>query len=136
MIALGAGDDGHAVGWDRDAAPHLLVTGPTGSGKTVAIRGVVVTWALAVGRVVLCDPKRVEYLAMRGRQSVEVVTDPDGIAAAVLAARDEMNARYAAVEAGGDAAAFTPLLLVVVDEAAAFIEDARQGHRGRRRQGA
>ncbi|MFC9431482.1 FtsK/SpoIIIE domain-containing protein [Streptomyces sp. NPDC056987] len=74
--------------------PHCLVVGPTGSGKTVFIRNLVVGARMFGIPVVLCDPKMTEYLDFVGLPGVRVITDPEEIAAAITHTHDEMMRRY------------------------------------------
>lgn len=64
-VPLGEHPDGCAV-WDLRRAPHLLVAGATGSGKSSLLRTVVA--ALPLGwcwRVVVIDPKEVDFALAR-----------------------------------------------------------------------
>lgn len=74
--------------------PHALVVGPTGSGKTVAIRNLVVGARKLGIPVVICDPKMTEYLDFEGIPGVSVVTDIQDIADRIEIAHDEMMSRY------------------------------------------
>ncbi|GAA2686891.1 FtsK/SpoIIIE domain-containing protein [Streptomyces lunalinharesii] len=74
--------------------PHALIVGPTGSGKTVLIRNLVVAARVLGIPVVLCDPKMTEYLDFENLEGVTVLTDPTHIAAAITKTHDEMMRRY------------------------------------------
>ncbi|WP_162597079.1 FtsK/SpoIIIE domain-containing protein [Streptomyces sp. NEAU-S7GS2] len=74
--------------------PHALIVGPTGSGKTVLIRNLVVAARVLKIPVVLCDPKMTEYLDFEDLDGVTVLTDPEHIAAAIARTHDEMMRRY------------------------------------------
>ncbi|MEU6460172.1 FtsK/SpoIIIE domain-containing protein [Streptomyces sp. NPDC047065] len=74
--------------------PHCLVVGPTGSGKTVFIRNLVVGARVLGVPVVLCDPKMTEYLDFQDMEGVTVLTEAENIAAAIRATHDEMMDRY------------------------------------------
>ena len=64
-IPLGIDSDGPAA-WDLRRAPHLLVGGATGSGKSSLLRALLASipfgWAW---RVVVVDPKRIEFERFR-----------------------------------------------------------------------
>ncbi|MFE0107081.1 FtsK/SpoIIIE domain-containing protein [Streptomyces sp. NPDC059009] len=78
--------------------PHCLVVGPTGSGKTVYIRNLVVAARVLGIPVVLCDPKMTEYLDFEDLDGVTVLTEPEHIAEAIRRTHDEMMNRYRAIK--------------------------------------
>lgn len=99
---------GGVVGMDLGRAPHLLVAGTTGSGKSVFLNGLVCGLALRYGsdmlRMVLVDPKGgVEFGCYGGLPHLlhDVVTDAgeaiDGLGWCV----GEMERRYAALRVAG-----------------------------------
>lgn len=116
-------EDHTAAAWDLKVAPHALVAGETGSGKTVLLRAVV-TEACARGFLVnICDPKRVEMSGFRGWPGVaHVATSTEDMIALVQAMHLEMDRRYEAIEEdGADPESFRPILLVI-DEAREWID--------------
>lgn len=121
-IPLGINEAHDEVAWDMKAAPHALVVGGTGSGKTVLLRSII-SAATAKGFTVFCaDPKRIELTGYRGYPGVSVVasTTEEMIALVTLLA-DEMDRRYTAIERGEITEADLPPVLMVVDEATEFI---------------
>ncbi|MFH8993123.1 FtsK/SpoIIIE domain-containing protein [Streptomyces sp. NPDC017940] len=96
--------------------PHCLVVGPTGSGKTVFIRNLVVGARLLGIPVILCDPKRTEYLDFVGIPGVRVITDVEEIAAAITRTRDEMQWRYGEIEKGTTRKGQHGKVLLILDE--------------------
>lgn len=66
---------GHVRRVDLAKAPHLLIAGSTGSGKSVAINAILTDWLTRLGpdeiRLHLIDPKRVELGVYRGLPQVE-----------------------------------------------------------------
>lgn len=66
-VLVGVDVVGQALQFDLAAAPHLLVGGTTGSGKSVCLHGLILSLALTRTReqvrFVLIDPKRVEFSA-------------------------------------------------------------------------
>lgn len=114
-IPLAIDEDGRLVTWDMVASPHLMVVGTTGGGKTVTILGVVMEVARRGWPVHIVDPKRIEFLGMRGWPNVQVVatTVLDQVAV-ILNAWRVMEDRYSQVEAGlADERDFEPMLLVL-----------------------
>lgn len=110
--------------WDAQRSPHGLIVGLTGAGKSAAAYVVIVTWCRSGNDVWLCDPKRVEFTPLRGRQGVErVAVDLEEITATLEQAVGEMERRYRVMAEHGARNVFklpeaqrpTPLL-VVVDE--------------------
>lgn len=91
------------VTWKPVYAPHLLIVGPTGAGKSVAVRAVILQCLAAkdpYGRpladVVLMDPKQVEFSMFEGRPGVErVAYTPEDISDTAMLAEREMQERYA-----------------------------------------
>ncbi|SFT24348.1 FtsK/SpoIIIE family protein, partial [Streptomyces harbinensis] len=111
------------VSWKLGAKdPHCLVVGPTGSGKTVYIRNLVVGARLLGIPVVLCDPKRTEFLDFRGMPGVTVITDVEEIADALVATGAEMHRRNGEIEAGHARKGDHSKVLLVVDEFFVFKE--------------
>ena len=122
-IPLGESVEGVEV-WDVEAAPHVLATGETGKGKSVAQLGVVChalehaeSWDL-----IACDPKRVELGYLRGYANVRAVAkDLEDIVTAIVSAETEMDSRFRSMEKAGvnhvrKLDAHAKRLLVVVDE--------------------
>lgn len=110
-------EDGQPVTWPLRLSPHALVAGTTGSGKTVVLMGLVTEVALRGWPCRICDPKRVEFLGMRGHPNVQIVaTTAIDMVTVIDDAHATMEARYAALEAGDcDEDDFEPLF-VVLDE--------------------
>ncbi|MFK8851172.1 FtsK/SpoIIIE domain-containing protein [Streptomyces sp. Ac-502] len=96
--------------------PHALVIGPTGSGKTVLIRNLVVAARVLGIPVILCDPKMTEYLDFEDLEGVTVLTDPEHIAKAIERTHDEMMYRYTAIKQRKAKKGEFPRLLFILDE--------------------
>lgn len=134
QLPYGVDEDGNKVCWDMStsaSAPHALVAGKTGTGKTVLINGLVVEAAARGWAVWLNDPKRIEFLGLRGWPNVQIVatTIPDQIAV-IYTAHAEMERRYAAVEAGEAAESDFEPLIFVLDEFREFFGRATDWYAG------
>ncbi len=122
-LPMAVTEDGKVLCWHmRGTAPHLIICGKTGTGKTVAITGVVMEAAARGWRVWICDPKTVEFLGLRAWPNVQIVaTSIEHMVAVILRAQEEMERRYAMVEAEqADEDDFEPLVLVL-DEYRDFV---------------
>ncbi|HVW82826.1 MAG TPA: DNA translocase FtsK [Candidatus Paceibacterota bacterium] len=86
-------------------APHALVAGATGSGKSVAIHALITSLLYRGGpnqlRFILIDPKRVELTLYNGIPHLltPVITDPRKAILALKWAAKEMERRYNILEA-------------------------------------
>lgn len=128
LLPVGQGHDG-PVWWDTETTPMALVSGLTGSGKSVVVRGML-TAALDNGwQVVGLDPKRVELGWVADRGGTVATPDATGVAPMVDALRGtvtEMQRRYTVMAQAGDNLWDTglgPPVLVVVDEAFDLLAD-------------
>ncbi len=88
-------------------APHALVAGATGSGKSVAIHAIIASLLYRNGpdqlRFIMIDPKRVELTAYNGIPHLltPVITDPKKTILSLKWAAKEMERRYNILEAEG-----------------------------------
>jgi len=139
-LTLGAaytptGEVGRAV-WDPDNAdPHLLVCGPTRSGKSVLLRGLLAQAVAGGWQTLIADPKGVDY---RWADGLPGVTRASGDHAyeAIDAAVGEMKDRQAWMEEHAPATAtnlgevldnpYRPML-VLIDETAELVELGGEG---------
>lgn len=116
-IPLAVDEDGRHAVWDlaNSTGPHLLITGKTGLGKTVVIRGVVVDVARREWAVRVCDPKMIEYLGLRGWPNVEIVaTTLVEQIVTIVSTYELMEHRYRLIEAGlVDERQLQPVVLVL-----------------------
>lgn len=96
-IAIGATIMGKTRLFDIRQAPHILVAGTTGAGKSVYLNGLI-EQLLKISTTVelhLFDPKEVELFHFEKRPGViEYHSDPKKIAASLRALVKEMNERY------------------------------------------
>lgn len=117
-LSIGVDEDQHDLVWDLQGdSPHRMVTGPTGKGKTKDMTGVVMEFAYRGWPVWIVDPKRIEFIGLRGWPNIQIIAIrvPEQVAL-LYRAHEEMERRYQLIEEGeADEADFEPLL-VVLDE--------------------
>jgi S-DNA-T family DNA segregation ATPase FtsK/SpoIIIE len=154
MVGLGANVAGTAVFGDLAKAPHLLVAGATGQGKSVfenaLVMSLVVQHTPRTLRLVMIDPKRVELAGYNGlpHLAFPVVVEPDEATAALAGAVAEMEARYKILAREGvrNIAAYNvrraargespmPFIVVLIDELADLMMVSRAKAQIERRSG-
>lgn len=98
-LAIGETVDGQIRRFDLREAPHMLVAGSTGSGKSVFLHGLIQQLLTIPGiELHLYDPKRVE-LARYEESAKEYLTEAEDITTALAYLVDEMDRRYDALKA-------------------------------------
>ncbi|TNF51830.1 MAG: DNA translocase FtsK [Gammaproteobacteria bacterium] len=99
-IALGTNISGHPVVADLARMPHALIAGTTGSGKSVALNGMILSLVYKAGprdvRLIMVDPKMLELSVYEGIPHLltPVVTDMKEAANALRWCVAEMERRY------------------------------------------
>lgn len=99
-MALGKDVEGKPLVGDLAKAPHLLVAGTTGSGKSVGVNAMLMSMLYTRSpeelRLILIDPKMLEFELYQDIPHLlhPVVTDPALASAALKWACDEMDRRY------------------------------------------
>ena len=135
-VVLGKATDGIPVYADLASMPHLLVAGQTGSGKSVFINSLIMSFLYRMSphqlRLILVDPKMLELNVFDGLPHLitNVITD-NGVAFNALSwAVMEMERRYGLIAATGSknldsynekqkrAEDKLPFIVIVVDELA------------------
>ncbi|PRY82187.1 DNA translocase FtsK [Alkalibacterium olivapovliticus] len=106
-VPLGRDIAGNVAMADLAKMPHLLVAGATGSGKSVAINGVITSLLLKAKpnelKLMMIDPKMVELNVYNGIPHLltPVVTNPKKAAVALQKVVQEMERRYELFAASG-----------------------------------
>lgn len=134
LFALGKDVAGHAWVADLASMPHLLIAGATGSGKSVCINNIIVSFLYRHSpqslRMILIDPKRVEFTTYNGIPHLltPVITEVDKTINALRWVVNEMDERYRLLSAVNkrnleayNASVLTnrlPYIVVVIDELA------------------
>lgn len=149
-LAFAAGKDvsGKVIIADLAKMPHMLVSGTTGSGKSVFTNSILMTYLYRCKpqdvRFIIIDPKVVEFGIYNGIPNliIPVVTDPKKAAGALNWAVSEMTSRYKkfadmhvrdlesynkcidekqyefSLEEGEDAPVKLPKIVIIIDELA------------------
>ncbi|MCQ2569502.1 MAG: DNA translocase FtsK [Limosilactobacillus sp.] len=140
MVPLGRTVTGKVMTADLTRMPHLLIAGSTGSGKSVAINGIVTSILMHARpnqvKLLMIDPKKVELSVYNGIPHLlsPVVSEPKKAARALGKVVAEMERRYELFasfnvrnlagynqmvrEHQADQQPELPLILVIVDELA------------------
>lgn len=135
-VALGKSTDGVAVFGDLAGMPHLLVAGATGSGKSVFVNSLIMSFLFRLTpqqlRLILVDPKMLELSVFDGIPHLitNVITNNNVALSALSWAVDEMERRYKLMSETGSkniesynskqksSNAKLPFIVIVVDELA------------------
>ncbi|MBI4050558.1 MAG: DNA translocase FtsK 4TM domain-containing protein [Candidatus Doudnabacteria bacterium] len=134
-LAFGLGRDvsGSAIVADLAKMPHLLIAGATGTGKSVCINSILISFMYRNSpeelRLIIIDPKRVELNLYNGIPHLltPVVTDYEKAVNALKWAVKEMDRRYSLlaqtskrniIEYNAAAAERLPYIVIIVDELA------------------
>lgn len=135
---LGCEVSGRPVIFDINKMPHLLVSGTTGSGKSVCINSIILSILYKAKpeevKLILVDPKKVEFSMYRDIPHLycPIVTDPKKAAGALYSAVAEMERRFELIEevgvrnlagyneitAGDNEHPPMPQMIIIIDELA------------------
>ena len=103
--------------------PHLLIAGATGSGKSVALNGIIHSLLMTQSpfncQFVFIDPKRVELSQYRDLpHTAQYASEPPDMVRALRWSVDETDRRFRAMQARGIREYDGPHLYVIIDELA------------------
>ena len=103
--------------------PHLLIAGATGSGKSVAVNGIITTLLISKlpssAQFVLIDPKRVELVQFADfPHTVRYASEPSDMLRALEWTVDEIDRRYRSMQFAGLKEYNGSDLYVIIDELA------------------
>jgi DNA segregation ATPase FtsK/SpoIIIE, S-DNA-T family len=129
-MALGKDIEGMPYVFDLARAPHLLIAGTTGSGKSVAVNAMIMSILLKATpeevRFLMVDPKMLELSVYEGipHLLLPVVTDPKKAALALRWAVEEMERRYTLLAEAGvrNIAGFNKLVEAAGGDARALLQ--------------
>lgn len=119
---------GEGVMVDIAKAPHILVAGATGCGKSVMLHNIIASLLMKntpqTAELLLIDPKMMEFEYFYQNQPClycPVVTDPKEAVKRLAQASDEMMRRFGIAKAEGKQAWDGKKLYIVIDEIADLI---------------
>lgn len=117
-LPFGIDANNNIVAWNLDGAtPHMIVGGPTGGGKSVLLRNIILGAPLRNIEVRICDPKQVSMLGLETWPGVTVLaSDVDSMAAELMRVSEEVQARYTALKERKVKRQNLRRLVVVIDE--------------------
>ncbi len=134
-ICLGKDVAGHSVAADLERMPHLLISGATGSGKSVCLNSIILSLLYQRSprelKFILVDPKRVEMTNYNKLPHLltPVVTEPKKTVNALKWAVKEMDRRFQILSESGkrnigdfntkcDLPERLPYIVIIIDELA------------------
>jgi len=140
-IPVGLSEGGVIQSWDALGAPHMLVIGPTGTGKTIFINSVLGGCLSRGWRVFIADPKELSFRAFEtgtlagldlpAWPGVDTVATTDrGMELVIGEVYEEMRRRYSSVKTFEVAERDLQPVLLVIDEAGELVERLNAYHVG------
>jgi hypothetical protein len=122
-VPLGLGDEGRQATWTPVDDAHLLISGGTGGGKTIAEHGVIQRLAQAAWRIWLVDGKQIEFIGYRDWPNVEFLAqDVDSQIRVLHQAHETMMARYKLIREGRVNVADLDPIALIVDELTSLLQ--------------
>lgn len=132
-LVLGMDENGQKIVTNLSKAPHILVGGTTGSGKSELLHCFVASliegMAYTDVSLLIIDPKRAEFSPYKSCRSIQVVTDMKAAYDCLIKAVDIMEERYIELEKNGakDIYKYTGNMkmypiVIIIDELADLIQ--------------
>lgn len=123
QLPVGVAEGGQVVTWDPRRSPHMLLAGPTGTGKTIFLNAVIMGALVRGWDVYLADPKELSFRGLPGWGGIRAIaTSEDEMEAVIGTVYRLLRERYRQLkdfEINEDE--LQPILLVV-DEAGELVE--------------
>lgn len=122
-IPLAVDEEGNLIEWALKINPHMLLMGPTGTGKTATIHNTIIASARLGAQIFIIDFKGGEFTNYRTYPNVvAVITEPQEAVALVNILYKEMRRRYNLYKRSKSALAGEVPFLIIFDEYAEFQE--------------
>lgn len=98
-VCIGLDETGQPVFKDFHTAPHAIIGGTTGSGKSVAVKVILQSLLQLTPQenlqVIILDPKKVDYQQIAGQYPhIDLITENDKMLAKIEQLAEEMDERY------------------------------------------
>lgn len=120
-IPLAVDEEGNIIEWNLKVNPHMLLMGPTGTGKTATINNAIVQASRLGVRIFIIDFKGGEFTNYRTYPNVvAVITEPHEAIALVNTIYKEMQARYNLYKRDRRALAGKEPFMIIFDEYTEF----------------
>ena len=102
-VCIGLDETGKPVFKDFHEAPHAIIGGTTGSGKSVAVKVILQSLLQLTPQenlqVIILDPKKVDYQQIAGQYPhIDLITENDEMLAKIEQLTEEMDERYSILE--------------------------------------
>lgn len=139
LIPLGRGDGGQLVFWEPTKLPHLLVIGPTGTGKTIFLFSLIISCLMRGWIILLLDPKELSFRGFDPRSLVgrglptwggitAVATSEQEMEQAIGTFHENMRNRYSSIRGFEVSEEDLPPVLLIADEAGEMVERLSEYH--------
>lgn len=124
ICLLGQRVDGEKVWMDLLQNPHMLIAGTTGSGKSTLLHNIIANvMNYNDVRLVLCDPKRIEFGLYEKMRNTQVHYTYDDVVSVMSNMIELMEDRYNKIRTSWDPNKFQPILLVIDEFADLIMQD-------------
>ena len=102
-VCIGLDETGNPVFKDFHTAPHAIIGGTTGSGKSVAVKAILQSLLQLTPQnqlqVIILDPKKVDYQQIAGQYPhIDLITENNKMLEKIEQLAEEMDERYSILE--------------------------------------